>query len=194
MSNEKHGVVPRLRRARIAISGKSGCGNSTVSRMVGERLRLRVINYTFHDMAKEMGVTFEELCERAEGDMSYDIRLDQRQRQLAAEPGCVLGSRLAVWVLKDADLKVYLVASPEVRARRIAERERAGFETVLTEMTARDRRDRQRYKRLYNIDNDCYDFCDIIVETNELDQFRVTDVIIRALKDKSGMITRGTER
>jgi cytidylate kinase len=32
---------------RIAISGKSGCGNTTVSRMVAEKLGLRFINFTF---------------------------------------------------------------------------------------------------------------------------------------------------
>ncbi|HEY9053576.1 MAG TPA: hypothetical protein VIO60_02025, partial [Rectinemataceae bacterium] len=31
----------------IAISGKSGCGNTTVSRLVAKRLERRFINYTF---------------------------------------------------------------------------------------------------------------------------------------------------
>jgi len=42
---------------RIAISGKSGCGNSTVSRIVATRLGLRVVNYTFKDLARDRGMS-----------------------------------------------------------------------------------------------------------------------------------------
>jgi cytidylate kinase len=36
---------------KIAISGKSGCGNSTVSRIVANRLGLRLVNYTVRALA-----------------------------------------------------------------------------------------------------------------------------------------------
>ena len=44
----------------ITISGKSGCGNSTVSRIVSERLGLRLINFTLRDVARERGIPFEQ--------------------------------------------------------------------------------------------------------------------------------------
>ena len=44
---------------KIAVSGKSGCGNSTVSRIVAATLGLRLVNYTFHNMAEERGIEFE---------------------------------------------------------------------------------------------------------------------------------------
>ncbi len=137
---------------RIAISGKSGCGNTTVSCLVAERLGLRVINYTFKTMARDMGIGFDELCLMAEEDNRYDRELDERQILLAAEPGCVLGSRLAIWLLGDADLKVYLDGSSEIRAARIAAREDVEQAVALAEMTARDDRDRNRYVRLYGLD------------------------------------------
>ena len=108
---------------RIAVSGKSGCGNTTVSRLLAERLGVRLINYTFHDMAKERGIPFEQLCLLAENDSQYDRYLDRRQVELALEGSCVLASRLAIWLLERADLKVYLYAAAKVRARRIARRE-----------------------------------------------------------------------
>lgn len=70
-------------KIKIAISGKSGCGNSTVSRMVAERLGLEVINYTFRNMAEDLGISFEELRRRAEKDDSMDRQLDARQVELA---------------------------------------------------------------------------------------------------------------
>ena len=51
---------------RLAISGKSGCGNTTVSRLVAEKLGLRVINYTFKNLARDSGMSFEELALKAE--------------------------------------------------------------------------------------------------------------------------------
>jgi cytidylate kinase len=150
---------------KIAISGKSGCGNSTVSRLTAEKLGLRLINYTFHTIAEEKKMDFRELCRLAEEDPSWDHYLDKKQVELAAAGGCVLGSRLAVWLLKDADLKVFLDASKEVRARRINKREGGEYEVVYRETLGRDIRDHERYLKLYGIDNEKYDFVDLVIDT-----------------------------
>ena len=139
-------------RLRIAISGKSGCGNSTVSRIVADRLGLRLINYTFKDLAREKGLTFEEICRRAEVDPQYDLTIDRMQVQLAEQGGCVLGSRLAIWLLRDTAFTVYLRAPLEVRAGRIARRESTDPDLTLVITDERDRRDRDRYSRLYGYD------------------------------------------
>ena len=171
-----------LNDARIAISGKSGCGNTTVSRMVAGKLGLRLINYTFHDMAGEMGISFKEMVVLANRDIpQYDIRLDKKLVSMALAPGCVLASRLAVWLLKKADLKVYLFASPEVRAGRIADRENQDFEQALSEMVERDRLDRERYLQIYGIDIDKFDFVDQIIDANHIDQFSIAEKIVDEL-------------
>lgn len=165
---------------KIAISGKSGCGNSTVSRMVAERLGLRLVNYTFRALAAERGMTFEDVRREAERDPSLDVYLDKRQVELASEDDCVLGSRLAVWLLEDADLKVYLTAPLSVRASRIQRREGGSFQEVLRKTRARDERDRQRYLELYGIDNDDFDFVDLIVDTQHIQPSEVAERIIAA--------------
>jgi cytidylate kinase len=167
---------------RIAVSGKSGCGNTTVSRILAERLDVRLINYTFHDMAAERGISFEQLCLLAETDNQYDRHLDRRQVELAMEGSCVLASRLAIWLLKEADLTVYLYASAEVRARRIAQREGIPWKQSLQDLEARDTRDRNRYLKLYGIDIDEYGFADLIVDTERGDQFYVVEQIIEAFE------------
>ena len=175
-----------LNEARIAISGKSGCGNTTVSRLVAEQLGLRVINYTFKTMAREMGTSFEELCVLAESESKYDRELDRKQVELAAAPGCVLGSRLAIWLLGDADLKVHLDGAARVRAARIAGREGLTVEQSLAETNARDKRDSDRYLRLYQIDVDDHAFADLIIDTEDGDQFHVAGTIIEAVRAKLG--------
>lgn len=172
-------VVERKRNGRkIAISGKSGCGNSTVSRLVAEKLGFRLVNYTFRALASETGRSFAELRRLAEEDWSWDRYLDQRQVELAREGDTVLGSRLAVWLLEDADLKVYLTAPPEIRAQRIQNREGGDLDAVMQETLKRDERDRNRYLRLYDIDNDDYSFVDVVVDTSNRKPDAVADQII----------------
>ena len=165
---------------RIAISGKSGCGNSTVSRLVARRLGLRLINFTFKDLAAEYEVSFAELHRRAAHDPSIDRTLDRRQLAAAAQDDCVLGSRLAIWLLAAADLKVYLAGMPEVRAQRIARREGLAYAAALAAMNERDTQDRARYLALYEIDVNRYEHADLVLDTAPMDQFQVTSAIVAA--------------
>ena len=168
-------------KLKIAVSGKSGCGNTTVSRLLAEHLDVLLINYTFHDMAKERGLSFAELCTLAEKDDQYDRYLDKKQAELAARGNCVLGSRLAIWLLKEATLKVFLTAAPEIRAVRIAQREGADADQALAEMVPQDERDRQRYTKLYGIDTDQYHFANLVVDTQKGDQHYVVQAILNAM-------------
>jgi cytidylate kinase len=166
----------------IAVSGKSGCGNTTVSKLLAERLGLRLINYTFHDMARERGVSFEELCRLAEQDNQYDLYLDRRQVELASSGGCVLGSRLAIWLLPQAHIRVYLTASPEERARRIALREGLDPARSQEDVEARDTRDRNRYLRLYRIDIDDHSPADLVVDTEAGGPPYVVETVLAAVR------------
>lgn len=74
----------------------------------------------------------------------------QRQRDFAKEPGLVADGRdMGTIVFPDAQVKIFLDASPEVRAkRRVLQLEQAGkeadFDLILKEITERDERDRNR--------------------------------------------------
>ncbi|MFW5693789.1 MAG: (d)CMP kinase [Alkalispirochaeta sp.] len=163
---------------RIAVSGKSGCGNTTVSRLLAQRLGVRLINYTFHTMAEEQGVSFDQMCRMAESDDSWDRYLDRKQVERAMEGSCVLGSRLAIWVLHAADIKVYLTASPETRAKRIQTREGGSLEEVRAATDQRDQRDRARYLRIYGIDIDAYGFADMIIDTERWQPPEIVERIV----------------
>jgi cytidylate kinase len=166
-------------RIKIAVSGKSGCGNTTISKMVADRLGLQFINFTFRSLAGEKGISLEEVLGKAAKDDSWDREVDSRQVQLARESGgCVLGSRLAIWMLEEADLKVYLTASPETRARRIVKREGGNIEEVAAFTAERDRQDNARYIRIYNIDNKNYQFADLIIDTESLNPDAIVARII----------------
>jgi cytidylate kinase len=139
-------------------------------------------------MAAERGLSFEEVCRLANIDSSWDLSLDRRQVELAAAGNCVLGSRLAIWLLKAADLKVFLDAPAAVRAGRIWEREKdekkESLEATLARTNERDRRDRERYLKLYGLDHDSFGFADLVIDTSCCDQHGVADLIIEAARLK----------
>ena len=75
----------------------------------------------------------------------------ERQRSLAAEPGGIImaGRDIGTVVLPDADLKIFLDASAEVRARRRAEERGLGPDSpearfILAQLRRRDELDRNR--------------------------------------------------
>jgi cytidylate kinase len=168
---------------KIAISGMSGCGNTTVCKIVAERLGLKFINFTFRSLAQEKGIDFNKVLELATDDDAWDREVDSRQVQLARESGgCVIGSRLAIWMLEEADLKVYLRAKAETRAARIVKREGGNLEETAAFTAERDRRDNSRYIRLYNIDNYKYEFANLIINTDNLLPDEIARMIIKAAK------------
>jgi cytidylate kinase len=172
---------------KIAVSGRSGCGNSTISKMAADSLGLCFINFTFRSLAQERGLDLKKVLELAAKDDSWDREVDSRQVQLARESkGCVLGSRLAVWVLQEADLKVYLRAKPETRAARILKREGGSIEEIAAFTAERDRQDHDRYLRIYNLDTDDYNFVDLIIDTDDLSPEEIVELITKKARKLNG--------
>ena len=179
------GSSKKLGDIRIAVSGKSGCGNTTVSRLLADTLKLRFINFTFRSLAQEKGMDLKEIIALAAKDDLWDREVDTRQVELAREGGgCVLGSRLAIWMLPEADLKVFLDARPETRAKRIQGREGESLKDIMEFTAYRDQQDHERYLRIYKIDNDDYSFADIVIDTDDISPPEIVEIIIAEMKKK----------
>lgn len=172
--------MKKKQAAIIAISGKSGCGNTTVSKRVAQILGCEFINYTFRKLAEEEGKSLAEILALAEEDSSWDRLLDSRQVELAQKQDCVIGSRLAMWLLPNASLRVYLKASPDVRVDRIHARE-GGIRDEIAVFTAqRDIRDHRRYKETYGIDTDDVSSANLVIDTERWDAEQIARIIADA--------------
>jgi len=109
-----------------------------------------------------------------------DVRqaLTEQQRRIAQRGRVVMvGRDIGTVVIPDADLKIYLDASPEVRARRrfleLVERgEQADYEEILSNVVRRDRIDSQREVAPLKAAQDA-----IVVDTDNLSIGEVLDVI-----------------
>lgn len=181
--------VPEGKDVRIAISGRSGCGNTTVSRILAESLDIAFINYTFRSLSQEIRLPLPEIIEKARTDFSFDRLVDTKQVELARRSSCVLGSRLAIWMLQEADLKVYLTASEDVRAKRIMNREGGVLEEIKNFTAMRDAEDTRRYKELYDIDNTDYAFCDLVIDTEINNPKDIVQTVLDVLIQKGFILS-----
>ncbi len=146
---------------------------------------MKLINFTFRQLAAEKNLTLAQVIENAKTDDSYDIEVDTRQVELAKKENCVLGSRLAIWMLKEADFKVYLIADDDVRAKRIFNREGGSLEEIKNFTSMRDSEDSRRYKKLYNIDNSNFDFADLKIDTALWTPEQIVEQILSELKRRN---------
>jgi len=86
-----------------------------------------------------------EASSEVSSDIGVRMALVRKQRELLREGDWVAEGRdIGTVVCPRADVKVFLTASPEVRAERRAEELGADYETVLAEQIRRDRRDERR--------------------------------------------------
>ena len=140
----------------VTVSGPAGVGKSTAAAALAEALSYEHISGgdIFRQVATERGLTALELNRLAETDGEIDRALDRRQRTIAEErEDVVLESRLAGWMAAEhADIKIWLDAPIEVRARRIADREDKPTDLAREETEARAESEARRYREYYGID------------------------------------------
>ena len=106
--------------------------------------------------------------------------LVELQRRLASGGGTVVleGRDIGTVVLPDAEVKVYLTASPEIRARRRTEQDRsagraADYEQVLATVIERDRKDSSRAASPLRPADDA-----VVVDTSDLTLDEVLDHLV----------------
>ncbi len=106
-----------------------------------------------------------EASSRVSADPAVREALVRKQRELLADGDWVAEGRgVGTVVCPDAEVKVFLTATPEVRARRRAEQIGEDFETVLADQAVRDRRDSEREHSPLSPARDA-----VAVDTSELD-------------------------
>jgi cytidylate kinase len=114
-------------------------------------------------------------------------RLVDLQRALAGGPGSVVveGRDIGTVVLPDADVKIYLTASAETRARRRNDQNVAAgsiddYETVLADVRRRDHLDSTRAVSPLRAASDA-----VVVDTSEMTESEVIAHLLRLIKQRS---------
>ncbi|HEX6219921.1 MAG TPA: (d)CMP kinase [Acidimicrobiia bacterium] len=94
--------------------------------------------------------------------------------------GVIEGRDIGSVVFPDADLKIYLDASPEVRARRRARETGEDFDSVLADLNRRDRLDSTRVVSPLKVPEGA-----VVVDTSELSFEQVVEHLLHMITAKS---------
>ena len=155
---------------RITISGLPGSGTTTVAKLLSEDLSVELISAgeLFRQIAKEKKLPLEHFNKLAETDDDFDRQIDERQAEEAMKrENVIVEGRLSGFFVPDADLKIWLKAPVEVRARRIAAREGITYEEALSAMKSRERSENNRYEQYYGINLDDFSIYDLVIDSSK---------------------------
>ena len=153
----------------ITVSGLAGSGTTTLCRNLSRYYGFKHIyaGLIFRQMAKEMGMTLQQFQEYAEMHPEIDREVDRRQIEAAKDCNVVIEGRLAGWMVKEADLKIWLEAPIQVRAQRVARREGISIEEAFMQIAEREMQNRKRYLNLYGVDINDSSIYDLVVNTGK---------------------------
>ena len=166
----------------ICVSGMTGSGKSTVAKRLAAKYGLDYFSggNALKILAQEEGYNSDvtgwwetaegrRFLQQRMGDPAFDRRIDEKLLELAEQGNVVLDSWTMPWLLKEG-FKVWLEASPQVRAKRVMNRDSISIEEAVKALTEKDEQTRQIYKSLYGFDlgNDLSPF-NLVLATDELE-------------------------
>ena len=172
----------------LSMSGLPGSGTTTVSKLLAEHYGIDLVNAgdVFRGFAKEHGMTLAEFGKLAESDASIDVKIDERQKEIAnTRDDIILEGRLAGHMAEKA-LKVWIKAPIIVRVKRISGRESTSVDVMLDETIKREASEAVRYKEIYEIDIEDLSVYDLVIDSGKWDQFEIMNILIAAIEIRGG--------
>lgn len=175
----------------IAIGGLHGIGKSTVAKALAKHFKLRYISAgkAFRQMAKRKTLTLQGFSKLADEDPSIDLEIDNFIKIEAEKGDAIAEGQLASWMLKDtADMKILLTAPEKVRIKRIARREKISFDEAKKKTAIREKIEKERYEKYYNIDISDVSIYDLIFDTSLLrkeETIKTLEAMVKSYLTKS---------
>ncbi len=141
---------------RIAVSGLTGSGKSTLGVELSKSLNIAHISYTFKDLANEKGVSLMEFQKLAEKDPSIDKEFDLMVlKECKRKNDYVISTWLGGWYDQlfgiKFDLKVWVNIPDKVNAERVSKRDGISIKEASEHIRTRNEENHSRYKSLYGI-------------------------------------------
>ncbi|MGB9740371.1 MAG: (d)CMP kinase [Candidatus Bathyarchaeia archaeon] len=145
----------------ICVCGLAGSGKSTLAKKLAEKYGLKY--YSGGDALKALAIEegYKPLehgwWESREGmrflekrgkDPKFDKMVDMKLVELAKEGNVILDSWTMPWLLQKG-FKIWLEASPEKRAERIAKRDGISVKEALAALKKKEEQTKEIYKKLY---------------------------------------------
>jgi len=180
----------------ICISGLAGTGKSTLSKKLADKYHLRYFSGgdVLKDLAKQEGydVSKQGWWESPEGlkflnervsDPKFDKAVDDKLLEYAQQGNILLDSWTMPWLLKEG-FKIWLEASLEKRAARVAIRDGISVAEAFEVLKEKEARTKAIYKALYGfvLGEDFKPF-DFILDTDNLCANEVFEVLCKVINN-----------
>lgn len=137
----------------------------------------------FRGVAKEKSLPLGQFNKLAENNDDFDRWLDEKQREEAMKrENAIVEGRLSGFFVPNAELKLWLKAPIEVRARRVAGREKIAYEEALAAMQEREQSEHKRYEQYYDIDLDDLSIYDLIIDSSRWNEHGIVNMILVAVE------------
>jgi len=178
----------------ICICGMAGSGKSTLAKKLAEKYGLKYCSGG--DALKALAIEEDykpykrgwwesregmRFLEKRSENPKFDEAVDRKFLELAKEGNIILDSWTMPWLLKKG-FKVWLEASPEKRARRIANRDGIYSEEALKAVRNKEEQTKAIYKKLYgfSLGEDFAPF-HLILDTDNLKAEEVFQVLCEVI-------------
>ena len=182
------------RKLVICISGMAGTGKSTLSKKLAKKYNLKC--YSGGDALKELAkaegydVSHEGWWESPKGlnflkmrekDPKFDKAVDTKLLEYAQQGNVLLDSWTMPWLLKGG-FKIWLMASMDKRAARVAQRDGLTLNEAFKVLEEKEARTKAIYKELYSfiLGEDFAPF-DLVLDTDNLDAEEVFEVLCKVI-------------
>jgi len=178
----------------ICISGMAGTGKSTLAKKLAKKYNLSY--YSGGDalkaLAAEEGYNASsegwwespvglKFLEQRQGDPSFDKAVDAKLLEYAHQGNVLLDSWTMPWLSK-AGFKIWLMASMEKRAQRVAGRDKIAVEKALQVLKEKEDRTKAIYRQLYGfrLGEDFKPF-DLVLDTETMSAEEVYQTLCRVI-------------
>jgi cytidylate kinase len=174
----------------VCISGMAGTGKSTLAKKLAKKYNLKY--YSGGDALKALaadegydsssngwwespeGLSF---LEKREENLEFDKAVDDKLLEYAQQGRVLLDSWTMPWLLKTG-FKIWLVASVEKRAERIAERDKIPVKEALQVLKEKEARTKAIYKKLYGFTlGEDFEPFNLVLDTDNLNAREVFQVL-----------------
>jgi cytidylate kinase len=151
----------------ITITGLPGSGKTSVAKEIARHLHIKHYSMgdLFRKIAKKRKISILELGKK---DELVD-EMDKLQKKIAhTHKNAIIDSRLGAYLIKNADVRIYIYASLKTRVKRISKRDKKTYKEALKETLAREREELKHYREKYNIDYRDKKLYNLILNTDKL--------------------------
>jgi cytidylate kinase len=178
----------------VCISGMAGTGKSTLSKRLAKKYRLKY--YSGGDALKELakgqgcdsssrgwwesaeGLSF---LEKREKNFKFDKAVDEKLLNYAQQGNVLLDSWTMPWLL-ERGFKIWLAASLDKRAERVAKRDKIPVDQALLLLKEKEARTKTIYKRLYGFKlGEDFEPFNLVLDTDSLSAEGVFQVLCKVM-------------